>query len=234
MSRESSQALAVCGDLLAGAYATPGKLLPNKGWGRAALRRWRRIEPRLEPDDGFVAGDGERVGDEQGRSDTKQTGKRKIAGSLKGRGSWGSRDAENGEGEELEEQTRSVEYEVDRDARRSGKGELESQGPGRTAHQHTDPGNTAAIAEGEDAGEQTILRHGHGQTRVAQREERVEHVETADASAGHNGRGEDCTGKARATEVAWPALAQSPVEKLAEESPAKAMAASGRMRRWPR
>ena len=72
-------------------------------------------------------------------------------------------------------------------------------------------------------GKQAVGGHGNGQAGIAHHE-RVEHADAADDAAGDDGQREQ-----RAAERAAPRSAHEPVEKPCGESPAKAMAASGRM-----
>ena len=77
-----------------------------------------------------------------------------------------------------------------------------------------------ALRRARTARKHAVFSHGHGQARVAHHQ-RVEHANAGDASAGNNG---DCKPWAETASEQVAAEAQSPVEKLAAESPANAIA----------
>ena len=138
----------------------------------------------------------------------------------KGRAQLRLAQAQNDEGDELQDQARSVKNQVNGDE--ALEGQIERQRPGQSADQHADPGHAAAIAAGEDARQQAVGGHGDGQARVAHHE-RVEHAHAADEAAG------DDSQASSGPPSALPAMAHEPVEKPAGERPASAMAANGRM-----
>ena len=174
-------------------------VLPLSGWGTAAVRELHECV-----DDG--AGEGDDCGEEQGvhaghafgagveecegqqkhGAAADEDERELIAGDAEGALQVGLGAAEDDEGEELEDERRAPEEEVDGDE--ALEGERERERPGEAAEEHADPGNTFTRAEGEQAREETVFGHRVGKAREGEGEgvEGAEAVERAGENHGEH------------------------------------------------
>ena len=121
-----------------------------------------------------------------GGADAEAAGDGEVAG-FEGAVKIGLAHAENDQGDELKQQARSVEDEVDGDE--PLEGQLQRERPRQSAEHYADPGHAAAVAPGDDLREHAFFGHGHGQAGVAH-DQGVEHADAGDGAADDDGQTE--------------------------------------------
>ncbi len=149
-------------------------------------------EEGVETEDVLVAGGPEGEGDEAGGADAESDGGGGATWNAEGAMEVGLAEAEDDEGDELEEEGGAVEDEVDGDE--ALEGEAEGEAPDGGAGEDADPGDSELGAAEEDMGGLTVFCHGEGDAGDAHHEG-IEHADAVDHAARDDSESEQRAGE---------------------------------------